>query len=38
MNLENYLKYINSEGLSGKYAIYLEVDDVIYDTHQYVEF
>ena len=31
-------KYINSEGLSGKYAIYLEVDDVIYDTHQYVEF
>lgn len=31
-------KYINTEGLNGKYSIYLEVDDVIYDTNSYVEF
>ena len=31
-------KYINSEGLSGKYSIYLEIDDTIYDTGEYVEF
>lgn len=31
-------KYINAEGLNGKYSIYLEVDDVIYDTNSYVEF
>ncbi len=31
-------KYINDEGLSGKYSVYLEVNDVIYDTNEYVEF
>ena len=31
-------KYINQEGLSGRYSIYLEVDGIIYDTNQYVEF
>ena len=31
-------KYINREGLSGKYSIYLEIDDTIYDTGEYVEF
>lgn len=31
-------KYINEEGLKGKYSIYLQIDDVIYDTNQYVEF
>ena len=31
-------KYINAEGLSGKYSVYSEVNDVIYDTNEYVEF
>ena len=31
-------KYINAEGLSGKYSVYLEVNDVIYDTNEYVKF
>ena len=31
-------KYINEEGLSGKYSIYLEIDGEIYDTGKYVEF
>lgn len=31
-------KYINAEGLTGKYSIYLEIDGVIYDTGEYVEF
>ena len=31
-------KYINAVGLSGKYSIYLEIDDTIYDTGEYVEF
>ena len=31
-------KYINAEGLRGKYSVYLEVNDVIYDTNEYVEF
>ena len=31
-------KYINSEGLKGKYSVYLEIDGVIYDTGEYVEF
>ena len=31
-------KYINAEGLKGKYSIYLEIDGVIYDTNEYVEF
>ena len=31
-------KYINEEGLSGKYSIYVEIDNVIYNTGKYVEF
>ena len=31
-------KYINDEGLSGKYSIYIEIDGVLYDTGRYVEF
>ncbi len=31
-------KYINEEGLSGKYSIYVEVDGTIYNTNRYVEF
>ena len=30
-------KYINNEGLSGRYSIYLEVDGTIYDTNKYVD-
>ena len=30
-------KYINDEGLSGRYSIYLEVDGTIYDTNKYVD-
>lgn len=31
-------KYINDEGLQGKYSIYLEIDSKLYDTEKYVEF
>ncbi len=31
-------KYINEEGLSGKYSIYVEVDGTIYNSNRYVEF
>ena len=31
-------KYINEEGLNGKYSIYIEIDGVIYNTGEYVEF
>ena len=31
-------KYINQEGLSGKYSIYLKIDGILYDTEQYVRF
>ena len=31
-------KYINAEGLTGKYSVYLEIDGIIYDTGEYVEF
>lgn len=31
-------KYINEDGLSGKYSIYVEVDGNIYNTNRYVEF
>ena len=31
-------KYINEDGLSGKYSIYVEVDGTIYNTNRYVEF
>lgn len=32
------IKYINEEGLGGKYSIYIEVDGTIYNTNKYVEF
>ena len=31
-------KYINEDGLGGKYSIYVEVDGTIYNTNRYVEF
>ena len=31
-------KYINEEGLSGKYSIYVSIDGVIYNTGKNVEF
>ena len=31
-------KYINDEGLKGKYSIYLEIDSKLYDTEEYVKF
>lgn len=31
-------KYINEDGLSGKYSIYVEVDGTFYNTNRYVEF
>lgn len=31
-------QYINAEGLKGRYSIYIEIDDIIYDTGKYVEF
>lgn len=31
-------KYINQEGLKGKYAIYLEIDGVVYNTNEFVTF
>ncbi len=31
-------KYINDEGLKGRYSIYIEIDGVLYDTERYVEF
>ena len=34
----NVTKYINEEGLNGKYSIYVEVDGTIYNTNRYVEF
>ena len=34
----NVTKYINEDGLSGKYSIYVEVDGTIYNTNSYVEF
>lgn len=34
----NITKYINKEGLKGKYLIYIEIDGVIYQTKEYVKF
>ena len=34
----NITKYINKEGLKGKYSIYIEIDGVIYQTKAYVKF
>ena len=31
-------KYINQEGLKGKYSIYLEINGNLYNTNSYVEF
>ena len=31
-------KYINSDGLNGKYSIYIEIDGKLYNTEEYVEF
>jgi len=31
-------KYINEEGLSGRYSIYVEIDGIIYNTGEYVKF
>ena len=31
-------KYINKDGLSGKYSIYIELDNILYNTERYVEF
>ena len=31
-------KYINKEGLSGRYNIYISIDGTVYNTGQYVEF
>ena len=31
-------KYINREGLSGRYNIYISIDGTVYNTEQYVEF
>lgn len=34
----NITKYINKEGLKGKYSIYIEIDGVIYQTKEYAKF
>ena len=34
----NITKYINKEGLKGKYSIYIEIDGIIYQTKEYVKF
>ena len=34
----NVTKYINEDGLSGKYSVYVEIDGKIYDTNEYVDF
>lgn len=36
--LINITRYINDEGLSGKYNIYLKINDKVYNTMQYVNF
>ena len=34
----NITKYINSDGLNGKYSIYIEINGVLYNTFMYVKF
>ncbi len=34
----NTNKYINSKGLSGKYSVYIKIDDVLYNTLKFIEF
>ena len=31
-------KYINNDGLKGKYAVYIEINGTLYNTNEYVEF
>ena len=31
-------KYINKDGLMGKYSIFIEIDGVVYKTNEYVKF
>ena len=31
-------KYINKEGLLGKYSIFIEIDGILYKTDEYVRF
>ncbi len=31
-------KYINEDGLNGKYAVYIEINGTLYNTNEYVEF
>ena len=31
-------KYMNQKGLSGKYSIYIEINDKLYNTQQFIEF
>ena len=33
----NITRYINKEGLSGKYSIYIKINDMIYNTNNYIE-
>lgn len=33
----NITRYINKEGLSGKYSIYIKINDKIYNTNNYIE-
>ena len=35
---ESITKYINEDGLNGKYSIYVSIDGIIYNTGEYVEF
>ena len=32
----NVTKYINKEGLKGRYSIYVEIDGIIYNTDKYI--
>lgn len=34
----NITRYINSEGLKGKYSVYLEINGKLYNTKEYIEF
>ncbi|MEG0408022.1 MAG: aryl sulfotransferase, partial [Bacilli bacterium] len=34
----NVTKYINDEGLSGKYYIYMDINGTVYDFDKYIEF
>ena len=34
----NVTKYINKEGLQGKYYIYIKINDTVYDLNEYIVF